>query len=81
VLGSGGSPPKQVEEDDRGFGPLGQRDGVESGAGLADDLHVGLTFEESVQPFPDDGVVVGDADPDHVRHGWASRRAGLPRCA
>ena len=55
-----------------GRAAVGERDGLDAVRGLADDLDVGLGFEDRAQPAADDRLVVGEEHADG-RHRGVSR--------
>src|SRR5690606_7501198 len=48
--------------------------------GLAHHLHVVALVEELAQAAADDGVVVGDEDPDHAASSWFAGESGMVTC-
>ncbi len=61
----------EVEHDEIGRAPVGQREGVAGAGGLADDDEVGVGGEELAQAEPDDGLAV-----DEEQAGGPSRAGG-----
>jgi hypothetical protein len=56
-----------VHQDDIGPGPAGLGDGLGAGAGLADDGETLGGADDAAEPGPDQGLIVGDDDPQRHR--------------
>lgn len=67
----------EIHEDHVGQVFAGEEDGFGSGAGLADDGHVGLGVDDAGDAHGDDGVVIGDEDTDGGGFGGPGLRDGL----
>jgi len=58
---------QQVHEDDIRFEVMGEFEGFGAILGFADNIEVGVIEEEHLESLADDGMVVGDHDPDGHR--------------
>jgi len=68
---------RQVEEEDIRLQRARQLDGLGAVGGLAENLQVGLGFQQPAQPIPKNGMVVSDHDANGL---WLLKiHAALPR--